>query len=104
MITTPNPTSMFTPSAGRRIFSSLFLLAAAAAAIGAIHSSRAVAQGSFRALGASASKIAPWVLEHTANRQQAQSFVVRADQAELSRAATLQTKTVKRRYVYTTLR
>src|SRR6266576_2599208 len=103
MITTPNPTSMFTPSAGRRIFSSLFLLAAAAAAIGAIHSSRAIAQGSFRALGANASKIAPWVMEHTANRQQAEFFVVLADQADLSRAATLQTKTEKGRYVCNTL-
>src|SRR2546430_3730510 len=103
MITTPNPTSMFTPSAGRRIFSSLFLLTAAAAAIGAIHSSRAIAQGSFRALGANASKIAPWVMEHTANRQQAEFFVVLADQADLSRAATLQTKTEKGRYVYNTL-
>ena len=103
MITTPNPTSTFTPSAGRRIFSSLFLLAAAAAAIGAIHSSRAIAQGSFRGLGASASKIAPWVMEHTANRQQAEFFVVLADQADLSRAATLQTKTEKGRYVYNTL-
>src|SRR4030095_14412132 len=103
MITTPNPTSKFTPSAGRRIFCSLFLSAAALAAIGAIHSSRAIAQGSFRGLGANASKIAPWVMEHTANRQQAEFFVVLADQADLRRAATLQTKTEKGRYVYNTL-
>jgi serine protease AprX len=103
MITTPNPASPFTPSAGRRIFCSLFLSATALAAIGAIHSSRAIAQGSFRELGANASKIAPWVMEHTANRQQAEFFVVLADQADLSRAATLQTKTEKGRYVYNTL-
>src|SRR5690242_11177656 len=102
MITTPNPKS-FTPSAGRRIFCSLFLSATALAAIGAIQSSRATAQGSSRGLGAGAGKIAPWVVEHTANRQQAEFFVVLADQADLSRAATLQTKTEKGRYVYNTL-
>jgi len=102
MITTPNPKS-FTPSAGRRIFCSLFLSATALAAIGAIQSSRATAQGSSRGLGAGSGKIAPWVVEHTANRQQAEFFVVLADQADLSRAATLQTKTEKGRYVYNTL-
>ena len=34
-------------------------------------------------------KIAPWVIEHTANGQQAEFFVVLADQADLRRAATL---------------
>ena len=32
-------------------------------------------------------KIAPWVIEHTANGQQAEFFVVLADQADLSPAA-----------------
>ena len=50
-----------------------------------------------------ANKIAPWVMEQTANRQQAEFFVVLADQADLSRAATLQTKNEKGRYVYNTL-
>ena len=34
-------------------------------------------------------KIAPWVMEHTANGQQAEFFVVLADQADLSAAAEL---------------
>ena len=34
-----------------------------------------------------ASKIAPWVMEHTANGQEAEFFVVLADQADLSAAA-----------------
>src|SRR5947208_580202 len=37
-------------------------------------------------LGA-ANKIAPWVMEHTANGQQAEFFVVLADQADLGQAA-----------------
>lgn len=50
-----------------------------------------------------ANKIAPWVTEHTANGQQAEFLVVLADQADLSHAANLQTKTEKGRYVYNTL-
>ena len=48
-------------------------------------------------------KIAPWVVEHTTNGQQAEFFVVLADQADLSRAGNLATKTEKGRYVYDTL-
>ena len=48
-------------------------------------------------------KIAPWVMEHTANGQQAEFFVVLADQADFGQAATLQTKAEKGRYVYNTL-
>ena len=40
-------------------------------------------------------KIAPWVIEHTANGQQAEFFVVLADQADLRPAATLATKAEK---------
>ena len=50
-----------------------------------------------------ATKIAPWVMEHTANGQQAEFFVVLADQADLSGAANLQTKNEKARFVYDTL-
>ncbi len=50
-----------------------------------------------------ANKIAPWVMEHTANGQQAEFFVVLADQADLSGAANLQTKNEKARFVYDTL-
>src|SRR5262245_20705315 len=36
-----------------------------------------------------ASKIAPWVIDHTANGQQTEFFVVLADQADLSGAVSL---------------
>jgi subtilisin family serine protease len=42
-------------------------------------------------------------MEHTANGQQAEFFVVLADQADLSQSASLQTKAEKGRYVYNTL-
>ena len=50
-----------------------------------------------------ANKIAPWVMEHTANGQEAEFFVVLADQADLSGAASLPTKAEKGRFVYQTL-
>ena len=102
MITNPNPASSFTPSPWRRIFCSLFLIAAAAAAVGALASSRTVTRG-LPVSADTASKIAPWVIQHTANGQQAEFFVVLADQADLSQAANLQTKAEKGRYVYNTL-
>jgi subtilisin family serine protease len=43
------------------------------------------------------------VVQHTANGQQAEFFVVLADQADLSQAWILRTKTEKGRYVYNTL-
>jgi len=52
---------------------------------------------------AAANKIAPWVMEHTANGQQAEFFVVLADQADLSGATSLPTKAEKGRFVYQTL-
>jgi serine protease AprX len=96
------------PSSWRRIFCSLFLVAAAVVLVAAFASSDAVGQRvelpSQRAVHpAPAQKIAPWVMEHTANGQQAQFFVVLADQADLSPAANLQTKTEKGRFVYQTL-
>src|SRR2546430_28429 len=103
MITNPNPTSMFTPLRWRRVFCLLFFVAAIAIAIGAISSSRAVTRGSVPASAATVSKIAPWVMEHTANGQQAEFFVVLSDQADLSGAASLPTKAEKGRYVYNTL-
>ena len=53
---------------------------------------------------AAANKIAPWVMEHTANGQEAEFFVVLADQADLSLAQTFPTKAEKGRFVYQTLR
>src|SRR5215467_6770578 len=93
----------FTSPRLRRFFCSLFIVAAAVAAMAAIASSRATSQGSSPEQTASATKIAPWVIEHTANGQQAEFFVVLADQADLSGAAALPTKSEKGRYVYDAL-
>ncbi len=49
--------------------------------------------------GSTTSKIAPWVLDHTARGAQAEYLVVLAEQADLSSAATLRTKQEKGRYV-----
>lgn len=48
-------------------------------------------------------KLAPWVLEKTANGLAAEFMVVLAEQADLSEAALLPTKEAKGRYVYDTL-
>jgi serine protease AprX len=81
----------------------LFIAAAAVAAMAAIASSRATSQGNSPEQTASATKIAPWVMEHTANGQQAEFFVVLTDQADLSGAAALPTKSEKGAYVYNAL-
>jgi subtilisin family serine protease len=52
---------------------------------------------------ASANKIAPWVMQHTANGQEAEFFIVLADQADLRPAASFSTKAEKGRFVYQTL-
>src|SRR5712671_4775595 len=93
----------FTSPRLRRLFCSLFIVAAAVAALGAFGSSDPSGLGSSPERTTTASKIAPWVMEHTANGQQAEFFVVLADQADLSQAAALQTKAEKGRYVYNTL-
>jgi serine protease AprX len=60
---------------------------------------------SFAALptNAAAGKIAPWVVEHTSNGNQAEFLVVLSDQADLSSAAALPTRAEKGRYVRDTL-
>ena len=103
MTTNSNSVSPFTPPRLRRIFCSLFLGAAVIAAVGAIAAPRAARQGAGPVSRATTDKIAPWVMEHTANGQRAEFFVVLADQADLSQAAALQTKAEKGRYVYNTL-
>src|SRR6059036_2537118 len=87
----------------RRLFCSLLIVAAAIAALGAFGSSRASSQGSPPEQAAIATKIAPWVMEHTENGQQAEFFVVLADQADLTGAAALPIKNEKGRYVYDAL-
>src|SRR5881396_455487 len=103
MTTRPNRT--FGPSPLRRIFCSLFFVAAVAAAIGAIASPRVANQqgAAVSSPPPAAQKIAPWVTEHTANGQQAEFLVVLADQADLSRAAALATKSEKGRFVHDAL-
>src|SRR5437016_4602215 len=100
---TTHPNRTFTPSRLRRILCSLFFAAAAVAALGAIAYSRASSQGGPPNQDATAKNIAPWVIDHTANGQQAEFIVVLADQADLSQAAALPTKTEKERFVYDTL-
>ena len=115
MIKDPDSHRKSAPSSWRRIFCSLFLVAAAVALVAAVASSNAVGQrvelNGVRLSSAHppsdglavARKIAPWVMEHTADGQQAEFFVVLADQADLSPAASLLTKTEKGRFVYQTL-
>ena len=93
----------FTSPRLRRLFCSLLIVAAAVAALGAFGSSRAGSQGSPTEQAAIAIKIAPWVMEHTANGQQAEFFVVLAEQADLTGAAALPTKNEKSHYVHDTL-
>src|SRR5262245_42342219 len=104
MITILNSTSTFT-SRWRRVLCSLLLLAAFLATVGAIASSRqpAVAAPGGAAVPSQLSKIAPWVMEHTGNGQQAEFLVVLADQADLRRAADFPTKVEKGRFVFQTL-
>ena len=124
-----NPNRTFTQSRLRSVLCLLLLVAAGIAVAGAIGSSRAIGQGGSaspeddgktiaeganlrrqsRVLSQRAEdnafhlKIAPWVIKHTTNGQQAEFFVVLADQADLSAAATLRTKAEKGRYVHDAL-
>ena len=52
---------------------------------------------------AAMNKIAPWVLAHTANGNQAEYLVVLAEQADFSAAYSLPTKVEKGRYVFNAL-
>jgi subtilisin family serine protease len=97
----------------RVVLSSFFFIAAGIVVAGTIGSSRTSKEGrdgALRRTDAAAqrpyqpSKIAPWVNEHTTQGQQAEFLVVLTDQADLSGAAALPTKTEKGRYVYEALR
>src|SRR6476469_1197377 len=104
MITKLPRTSTFTPSRCRRVFSSLLLLAAFVAVLGDFASSRQPAVAAPGGGGPlQSSKVAPWVVEHTGNGQQAEFFVVLADQANLSGAANLPRNAEKGRFVFQTL-
>src|SRR5690349_10765708 len=84
------------------VFCVILFTAATLAAVGAIGSSHVT--GQHIEDNALHLKIAPWVIEHTANGQQAEFFVVLVEQADLSSAASLLTKAEKGRYVYDALR
>ncbi len=102
---TTNPHHTFRPPPWRCISCTLSLVAAAVAAAGAFASSGVVKQqgAAVSSPPSAAQKIAPWVMEHTANGQQAEFFVVLVDQGDLSRSGNLPTKSEKGRYVYNTL-
>jgi serine protease AprX len=105
MITNSRLASVFTSSRWRRIFCSLLFLAAFVAFAGTIAVSRqqAIAADGRASNALQPGKIAPWVVEHTANGQQAEFLVVLTDQANLSQSASLQTKVEKAQFVYNTL-
>ena len=88
----------------RRAVSLLLFAAAAAAALWAIAPSRALSQpGAPQDRKVALSKVAPWVLQHTADGKQAEFLVVLSDQANLSGAEALTTKQEKGRYVHDVL-
>ena len=91
------PYSSFRPL--RRILLATLLAAAVAAVLGAAASSRAVNRPNSPAETAALRKVAPWVIEHTANGQQAEFMIILADQADLSGAKLLKTKLEKGRFV-----
>ncbi len=82
----------------RRSVSVLLFSGALVAALCAIMTTRAVNSGRGQDQAALA-KIAPWVLDHTANGQTAEYLVVLADQADFSAAYSMSTKLEKGRYV-----
>ena len=101
MISNPNGTS---GSARLRALLCVFwFIAVGIAVVGAIGSSRTIGKSAGNG-GSPVGKIAPWVLEHTANGQRAEFIVVITDQTDLSGAAALTTKMEKGRYVYDALR
>src|SRR5262245_30724456 len=105
MVMDKNSTCDSARSLWRHVFSSLLLLAAFIAIVATVVSSRqpAIAASGISNGPSQSGKISSWVTEHTANGQQAEFFVVLADQADLSAAANLQTKFEKGRFVYSTL-
>src|SRR5947208_13883082 len=73
------------------------------AALGAIGSSHATGQRVGSNPVNVAYKIAPWVVAQTANGQQAEFFIVLADQVALSGAAALRPKNERGRFVHDAL-
>jgi hypothetical protein len=89
----------------RHMLSSLFFLGAAIAVLAVIGSSPVVntPDGPHGRGTISVNKIAPWVIDHTTNGQQAQFIVVLVNQANLRPAEALETKSEKGRFVHDAL-
>src|ERR1700730_11053309 len=98
-----NRNNRFTRSRMRSVFCLVLFAAAGMAALGAIGSSRAIGQRVGGNPVNVVNKIAPWVVAQTASGQQAEFFVVLADQADLSAARALRTKNEKGRFVHDAL-
>jgi serine protease AprX len=96
----------------RSVFCVLSFVGATVVVVGAISSSRGIGQGGSafpqddekRITEGINFKMAPWVIEHTANGENAEFFVILAEQADLSGAINLATKAEKGRAVYDALR
>src|SRR6266550_1032591 len=102
MMTNPDRTSK--TSRLRPVLCAVLFIAAGMVAVGANSSSRGTGQRARESPRQLFNvKIAPWVIEHTASRRQAEFFVVLADQADLSPAAALNTKAEKGRFVHDAL-
>jgi subtilisin family serine protease len=102
---TTNRNRTFSAPRLRSVFCLFSFVAASIALIGAVSSSHGVTQRVEKSPRRPFHlKIAPWVIEHTADGQPAEFLVVLADQADLNWAAALATKAEKGRYVYDTLR
>jgi subtilisin family serine protease len=103
---------MYTRPRLRITFGLLFFIAASVAVLGTISQGGSASKAAFptrprhgeQAAVAFHHKIAPWVIEHTDNGQEAEFLVVLKEQADLSGAATLATKAEKGRNVYDALR
>src|SRR5437867_2717189 len=98
-----NRNNRFTRSRLRSVFCLVLFAVAGVAALGAIGSLRAISQRVGGNPVNVVNKIAPWVVAQTADGQQAEFFVVLADQADLSTARALRTKNEKGRFVHDAL-
>jgi hypothetical protein len=105
-----NPNRLSIPWRLRAILCSISLVAGSLVVVVAIDSSPAIGgsaspQDDAKRIAPGGNiKIAPWVIQHTVNGQQAEFFVVLQDQADLGGAAALPSKGEKGRYVYGALR
>jgi serine protease AprX len=98
-----NRNRIFIRSCLRSVLCLLCFVATVIAVLGAIGFSRATGQRIGGNPINAANKIAPWVVVQTANGQQAEFMVVLGDQADLSAARALRTKSEKVRFVHDAL-